>query len=180
MRKPTASERRLLAIFGIVIFLLANLVVVKWYSGQRKQLAARVTELEQTAVEYRSLLAERPHWEARKAWMTGHPLEPHEGAEANSRFAEEIQRSLTASGLSIDAQQLKESEQEGSLVQAQLEFSVKGRLEQVIRWLCQVQQPGNHLVVQAFTLRRLDEGDVMMARIRLGKIFRTGAVAQNP
>jgi len=180
MRKPTASERRLLALFGGLLFLLLNLVAIKWYSAGRHQLSAQVTALEQTAAEYRTLLTERPQWEARQHWMQDHPLEAHQGREADSRFAEEIQRSLTQNGLSIDAQQLMDSAQDGGLVQAQLEFSVKGRLEQVVRWLCQIQQPGNHLVVQAFTLRRIDAGDIMTARIRIGKIFRSAEVARTP
>ena len=180
MRKPTASEFRLLAIFGGLVFLLINFIAVKWYAGSRQQLSAQVGALEQTAAEYHALLAERPRWEARQHWMEDHPLEPHQGREADSRFAEEIQRTLTQHGLSIDTQQLKDSKKEGGLVQAQLEFSVKGRLEPVIRWLCEIQQPGNHLVVQAFTLRRIDEGDIMTARIRIGKIFRAAAAARTP
>ncbi len=180
MRKPTASERRLVAIFVGLIFLLLNFFVIRWYSAGRQQLSAQVTALEQTAAEYRALLTERPQWEARQQWVQAHPLETHQGREAESRFAEEIQTTLTQNGLDIDAQQLKDSALDGGLVQAQLEFSVKGRLEQVIRWLCQIQQPGNHLVVQSLTLRRIDDGDTMNARIRIGKIFRAGKVAQTP
>ncbi|MEI6337373.1 MAG: hypothetical protein WCQ57_02170 [Verrucomicrobiota bacterium] len=180
MRKPTVNERRLIAVFGGLLFLLLNLVVIKWYSSGRQQLSAQVTALEQSVAEYRALLTERPQWEARQHWMQDHPLETHQGREADSRFAEEIQRTLTQNGLSIEAQQLKDSTEEGGLIQAQLEFRAKGRLEQVLRWLCQIQQPGKHLVVQAFTLRRMDEGDTMNAHIRIGKIFRATAGAQAP
>lgn len=167
-------------IFGAMIFLIGNLVLVRWYSTTRQGLSDRIVQLEQAASEYRLLLDEAPRWQARQQWIEAHPLEDHRGSESDSRFAEQMQQAVTQNGLVIDSQQLHDSAFEDGLVEAQLEFTVKGRLEQVVRWLNQIQQPGNHLVVQAFTLRRLDEGDAMVVRIRIGKIFRVAQMASNP
>lgn len=180
MRKPTASERRLILMFGAVILVLLNLLVVKWYSGARQKLSAEVRQFEGTLAEYRALMEERPCWEARKQWMLAHPPEPHAGRESDSRFAEEIQRTLTESGLAIDSQQLREAERDGMLVKTGLELSVKGRLEQIVRWLNRVQQPGNYFAVEGLTLKCLDDGATMVGRVQVCKIFRTGGIAANP
>lgn len=180
MRKPNPNERRLLAIFGGIIFLLLNIVAVRWYLTWQQALATQVAQLEETAVGFQSLLEERPHWEARKQWMEEHPLEPHPGQEADTRFADEIQKTLTENGLSIDAQQMKESVRDGRIVEAQMEFSVRGRLEQVIRWSTQIQQPGNHIVIQALTLRRPDGSDNLTAQVLVGKLFRVAGSGPTP
>jgi hypothetical protein len=180
MRKPTASERRLIAVFGLLVFLLANFVALKWYSALRGNLSAQAASLTGTAAEYRSLLAERPRWEARRIWMESHPLDSHQGAGTDSQFAEEIQKTLTRNGLSIDAQQLDDPSPDGRLVEARIECTIKGRLEQIVRWLCDIQQPGRHLVVEAFTLRQTDDGDVMTANVRLGKVFRAVEISATP
>lgn len=180
MRKPTPSEIRLLAVFAFLLFALANIFVIKAYSTMRSGLVDRLTQLRQAVAEYTALVEEQPYWEARQVWMQKHPLPPHQGRESDSLFVEEMHQSLTKSGLSIDSQQLKDSFRDGELVDSQLELTVKGRLEQVIRWLNEIQKPGSHLVVRSFTLRKLDEGDSMMMRIRLAKIFRIQTAMQSP
>lgn len=180
MRKPTANERRLMLIFGAAIFVFLNLLVLRWYSGAWQKLADEVRQLDGTLGEFRALLEERPHWEARRQWVLAHPPELHAGRESDSRFAEAIQRTLTESGLTIDSQQLRESERAGTLVTTTLELSVKGRMEPLIRWLNLVQQPGSYFAVENFTLKCLDDGTTMTGHVRIRKIFRTGEVAANP
>jgi len=180
MRKPNPNERRLLAIFGGMIFLLLNIVAVRGYLTWQHSLAAQVGQLEETAAAFESLLEERPHWEARKQWIQEHPLELHPGQEAETQFAEEIQKTLTENGLNIDAQQMKEPLRAGQIVEAQMEFSVRGRLEQVIRWSNQIQQPGNHIVIQSLTLRRPDGSEDLTAQVLVGKLFRVAGGVPTP
>lgn len=180
MRKPSASERRLLAVFGLLLFALSNLLVLRWYGGERNKLRSEIAGLEGSVLEYRNLLNERGHWEARQRWLAAHPLERHQGKDSDSFFVEEIQRSLSETSLSINAQQLKDSRLKGGLTATQLEFSIEGRLEQIIQWLVRVQQPGKHLVVETFILRKLESGDVMSAQICVAKVFRHGEVAKLP
>jgi len=179
MRKPSASERRLLAIFGFMLFALLNLVVVRWYAARRQELSAEVAGLKNRAAECRLLLEERPHWEARQKWLGQHPLEFHQGPETDSRFVEDIQHSLSESGLAINTQQIRESVPKGGLIETQMQCNVKGSLEQIVRWLARVQQPGNHLVIESLTLKQI-EGEGMTAEVLVGKIFRAGGVAQAP
>lgn len=180
MKKPNPNERRLLIIFGALIFLILNILAIRWVSSWKQSLTGQVDQLEQTVTGLQSFLEERAYWETRQVWMQAHPLEIHPGQEADSQFAEEIQKTLTQSGLNIDAQQIRDSIQEKGLITSELEFRVKGQLEQVIRWLCQVQQPGKHVVIEALTLRRPDGEDAIIAQVQIRKIFRTAGLATPP
>jgi hypothetical protein len=173
MRKPTPSERRLMLIFGLIIVGALHIVIFRWAMGAKDALSSEVFRLQSAVDEYRLLLAEKDFWEARKQWLAAHPFDEHHGRQSESQFAEDIQASLQRHGLTISSQQMKESSQAGGLVEAQFEFSARGSLEKIIRWLGTTQQPGHHIAVRAFTLKRLEDGDLMEARMRIGKIFRT-------
>ncbi len=176
MRKPNLRELRLLLIFGAMLFVIVNLVLVKWHSAARAKITGQILQQEQAVKEFQTLLAEGPYWETRHQWLLANPLEPHLGQKTDSGFAEQMQKSFTENGLVIDSQQMKDTTRQDRLTETVLEFTVKGRLEQIIRWLSQVQQPGRHVVIQSISLRRLDEGEAMVARIRISKIFGLAAL----
>lgn len=175
MRVPTSSERRLLMVFGLIIFLLANIIAGRWYFAAMGKLQADAATLKQTASEYRALLNERPRWEVRRQWLDAHPFPTHTGSESDSRFAEDVQSSLTRNHLTIEAQQIDDPIIDGRLLETRFEFTAKGNLENVIRWLCEIQQPGQHVALESITLRQTE--DAMTAKIRLGKIFATEPAA---
>lgn len=179
MRTPSASERRLLLIFGATIAVFLNVLAIKWYGNQAQKMAASVRLLEAEQTEHRLLLEEAPHWQARHQWLLAHPPEVYAGRESDSRFTEGIQHRLTETGLVIDSQQLRESERAGTLVTTSLELTVHGGFEPLVRWLNDVQQPGNHFAVENLTLKRRDDG-TMTARLQIRKIFRSGNIASRP
>ena len=172
MRKPSSSELRLLLIFGLLILGLLHIVAFRWVLGAKDRLSSEVFRLEAAVAEYQTLLAERDFWEQRKQWLDRHPFEEHQEHQSDSQFAEQIQSSLKSHGLTINSQQLKEPSRSGSLIETQFEFSARGSLEKIIRWLSATQQPSHHVAVRTFSLKRLEEGDLMEAQMRVGKIFR--------
>lgn len=172
MRKPTPSERKLLLIFGMMLLGVLHIVAFRWILGAKDVLTADVFRLQAAVAEYRTLIAERDFWESRKQWLARNPFEEHQEHQSDSQFAEQIQSSLKSHGLTINSQQIKESSRSGRLVEAQYEFNIRGPLEKIIRWLSVTQQPSHHIAVRAFSLKRLDEGDLMEAQMRVGKIFR--------
>lgn len=179
MRKLSPSETRLLVIFGCVVALIANLFVVRWYVGARNAALARLSDLRSMGVEYRSVVAERPVWEARQRWMEENPPQAYAGWQTESAFAEEIQKSLQKEGIAIDSQSLRESRHEGDLVRMELELSLKADLEHIVRWLYTIQQPGRYIVIEEMNLKCLDKGDTMIVRLRVTKIGKMEGVAKS-
>ena len=99
---------------------------------------------------------------------------PHEGPETDSRFAEKMQQSVIQFGLSIESQQLHESENQGDMLMVSLDLTIKGKLEPIVRWMHEVQQPGKYFVIRTFTLKRFDEGANMSARMNVRGLFHRG------
>lgn len=180
MRPINSNERKLLTVFGVSLFLILNVIAAKWFFAQTQNIQSRIRSLKSTAGEYEVALQERPHWEARQAWLNASPMAPYEGPSTDSHFAEDVQHSLVQSGLLIEAQQLHEAVLQGDIAEVTLDLTVKGRLEEIVRWLQLAQQPGKYFVIRSFTLKRFDEGSTMSARITAGRLFRQGSLASTP
>lgn len=180
MRALNSNERKLLCLLGASLFVVLNIVAAKWFLTQTQNIQSRLRSLESTAGEYEAVLRERPHWEARRAWLDAWPMAPYAGPSTDSQFAEDIQHSLVQGGLVIEAQQLHEAVIQDDIAVVTLDLTVKGRLEEIVRWMQQAQQPGKYFVIRSFTLKRFDEGSTMSARITAGRLFRQGSLASTP
>lgn len=180
MRTLNPNERRLLLLLSAAVFVILNILLGKWFYGQTQKIQSRIGDLEKSTQEYEVMMQDRPHWEARKAWINSMPMDSRDGPETDSHFAEQIQRGLTQFGLSIEAQQLHEPENHGDLVIVSLDLTVKGRLEPIVRWMQDVQQPGKYFIIRAFTLKRFDEGANMSARMTVCRLFRRTDLASTP
>ncbi len=180
MRTLNRNERTLALSLGAVVFLIVNLVAFRWVTAQLRE--GRV-ELEQARNQIRvaeALIAERPYWESLGLWMERNPVETYEGRESDLAFAESVQRGVEAAGLSVQSQSLREAEIDGDLVVAGLDLDVRGRLEPMVRWLNELQQPGSYVAIESFTLKRADADSTMRLQLRVSKVFRTTQVAQSP
>ncbi len=177
MRALTPTERLLGIGLGACVILVATFVLFRWVAGRIQAERAELAELTTRRAEFRSLLDERPYWEARGAWIAEHPLDPYTGRDADSRFAESAQKSIAAGGLEIESQQLQEPERDGELMKTTLDLVIRGDLEALVRWLWTTQRPGSYVRVESFTLKRADEGTKMRLQVKLRKVFRASPVA---
>lgn len=180
MKALNPNERRLVMILSGALFVVLNIFAVRAYLAQTQKVQARIGDLESSAKGYEVILQDQPRWEARQAWMQAFPMSPYEGSATDSRFTEEIQRSLVQGGLAIEAQQLHEAATEGDVVVVALDLNIKGSLEQIVRWMQTIQQPGKYLAIRSFTLKRFDEGSVMSLRLTACQLYRAGQLASAP
>jgi hypothetical protein len=180
MRQLNRNERLLVALLGAAAFLVANLVAMKWIANQTATSRAEIERLKGEATAARTLLKEKPYWTARQDWVEGHLPAPYDEKTSRAQFVQEVQESLKKFQLTTQQQQPLETEMNGRLAIAGIEITVDGRLEAIVRWLHEIQQPGSYALVRSFTLRQAEDGNTMQAVVRLGKIFRAGDLATNP
>lgn len=180
MRALNPNERKLVVIFGSALFLILNIVLAKWFIAQTHGVQSRIAELQSTEQGYQVVFSDKSRWEARKSWIQSIPMLSHDGPGTDSQFAEKMQQSITQFGLSIESQQLHESENQGDIVTVSLDLTIKGKLEPIVRWMHEVQQPGKYFVIRAFTLKRFDEGANMSARMNVCGLFHRGNLPSAP
>ena len=69
MRRLTKSEKRLLTIFGLAIFVMANFYGVSYLLDTESGLTQQLSELQSTAKTNQIWLREKQFWMARKQWI---------------------------------------------------------------------------------------------------------------
>jgi hypothetical protein len=171
MRKLTSLERRLLLALGTAAILLLNLVVIRWISAQVRESRAAIETVNRETAEYQLLASERPYWEARQAWLESNQPVSHSGPATDSAFAEKMQSEMRKFNLTIETQQLGQSENLGDWIATPLDLTVRGNLESLVRWLQSTQAPGKFIAVRSFNLRQSEDGTSMVLRIRLQQLF---------
>ena len=180
MRALNRNERLLAGLFGGLAFLFLNLAGMRWIANHTATAKADIAQLESDAAAARVLLKDRPGWVVRQNWVESHPPEAYDEKTSRSKFVQDVQSGVAAQQLKIESQQPLEPEREGRLVEVGIEITVTGRLESIVRWLYDLQQPGKYERIRTFTLKQAEDGNTMQALVRLGKVFRTGDVAANP
>jgi hypothetical protein len=177
MRPLNRNEQLLAFALGGAVFLLLNLFGMRWVADQMRGGRADIARLESDVAAARRLLEQKPYWLARQDWLLAHPPELYDSRTSRAKFVQDVQASLSAHQLQIDAQQPQSDETQGRLASTWIDLTVTGHLEAIVRWLHALQQPGSYEVVRSFTLKQADDGHTMEAHVLLGKIFRTQELA---
>ncbi len=172
MRALNKNERTLALALGGAIFVIANLFFFNFATGLLRENRADLAQAQLTIRESEVMLAGRPFWEARGAWIERNPMETYDGLESDSAFAESVQRGVQAAGLSVESQSLRPAESADGLTITGLELDVRGELQSMVRWLSSLQVPGNYVAVEKFTLTRQDASSTMRLQVRVTKVYR--------
>jgi len=180
MRPLNRNERLLAAIFGGVLFLIVNLVGMRWIGGHIRSANADIARLKNEAEQANIMLKMRPYWTARQMWVKDHPPGVYDEATSRAQYVQEVQTAVQAHQLKIESQQPLETERNGRLAMVGIDVTVQGRLEAIVRWLHALQEPGKYETVRSFTLKQADDANTMEAQVRLGKVLRAGDLAAYP
>ena len=180
MRKINANEKRLLLIFMGAMVVLGNLVLLRQGLNLSSQYQNELASLREELANDIRLEGQAEYWEARSLWRKQNPLPVFDPGKSDSLFVEKVQQSLTASGLTIQEQQIKDSQRQDGFVATVLFLKVTGNLEGHIRWMAGMQKPGNHLRITKFTLKSSEDASSMTASMELSQFFSPPGLAAAP
>lgn len=180
MRTLNRNERMLAIAFGATLFLVLNLVGMRWIANQLRTLRGDISSQRAEAAAARQLLTQRPYYVAREEWLKTHPLPVYDERLSQSEFVQSVNAGIQSHKLKIISQVPSEAERTGTLAVAKIDLTLNGRLEAIVRWLHAVQQPGKFMFTERFTLKQGDDGNSMELQILLGKVYRLGGSAASP
>ena len=171
MKKLQAREKKLLVLLGSAVLLGVHLILLQL--GFRFDRAQRAQYLELTAQleESRMWLQEKETWETRAAWLEKHlaplPAEAPEGAL--QKFS---QTTATQANLVIEGQNLRAQRPGTQVVTVANRMQLKGNLDQIIRWLGAVYDPGKGVAVTELNLRLGPEPPKMSVQVEVAQFFK--------
>lgn len=153
----TARERTLAAIVGTMLVVLISFILVQVFTKNQKLLSRQLTEKTETLAQMQTLIAERELWEQRDQWLTQHQPKLDNANSAVSALLEEVKalgqkHSLTPTDAVLGAPDTG-GKTSGVYQSVSVSFNVKGKREDIVDFLYDVQSPTNFLVFEKATLQ---------------------------
>lgn len=171
MRALTPSESRLLNFLGVVVVLLAIVFSVVYYLRTREAIELRIQTLQDELAESEIWLEERDLWERRREWVRAEmPTLPGDGSAASS-LLQDMQDSASANGLEIASQSLTEPVDSSLFTEYSVRLKVQGTLEQLVKWLADVQSPDNFHAITAFNLKSDKEPPAVVCELQITRYY---------
>jgi hypothetical protein len=153
LRKWTKGEKRLLILFGLAIFLMGTFYLVSYLLDIESGLALKIRGLEANANTDQSWLREKQFWLDRKQWIDQKQPRVATGAVPQSELLQSLTSSAQSHKLTIQEQSFADAKSTANYQAVAVRLKLTGALEDVIRWLVEVQQPEKFQAVTNFSLK---------------------------
>jgi hypothetical protein len=141
------SERILLTVFGAALFALVNFVIYQKASAFLQTAQDEYEQVELLKLESDSLMAEKPLWDERTAWMDQNQPFYENGNIAETALLGDVNQLAADNNLVVDRQVIGDRNVTPHYHQVEVSFDVTGLLGNILRWLHAVQQPGKFRAV---------------------------------
>jgi len=164
-------EKLLLIVFVSALLIAGGALAWNWLSRDLAVRQARLAEKESQLVELRRWLDEKPTWENREKWMNEHPLPTYQKQRSEAEFVQAIQASLGKYGVQTVDQRIQETREGAVFVEVPIDLTVDATLEELIRWLYDVQRPDAFRVISQIRLRSTGASAKIRAEVSLFQIF---------
>ncbi len=164
-------EKLLLIVFVSALLIAGGFLAWNWLSRDLKVRQGRLVEKETQLVELRRWLDEKSIWESREKWMNTHPLPSYQKQRSEAEFVQTIQASLTKYGVQTVDQRIQETREGAVFVEVPVDLTVDATLEELIRWLYDVQRPDAFRVISQIRLRSTGDSAKIRAEVSLFQIF---------
>jgi len=153
VRKWTKSEQRLLTVFGIALFLMGSFYLISYLLDISNGLALKISDLEASANTDQIWLREKQFWLDRKQWIDKKQPRVASGSVPQSELLQSLTASAQNHKLTIQEQSFADAKSTPEYQAVAVRLKVTGALEDVVRWLVEVQQPEKFQAVTNLSLK---------------------------
>lgn len=153
MRKWSKGEKRLSIILVIAIFLMGTFYLVSYLLDIESGLALKIQGLEAKANSDQVWLREKQFWLDRKKWIDQKQPRAATGTVPQSELLQSLTTSAQNHKLTIQEQSFADAKSTPNYQAVAVRLKLTGTLEDVVRWLVEVQQPEKFQAVTNFSLK---------------------------
>lgn len=159
----SSSEKRLLAILCVLLAIVVNGGLAKFFVKNRRLIADQEQE-KRAQIEAMQVVAQgAPFWRARSEWLqTAQPRFESEASAGNALLTS-VKELASKQGLSLSKQQLASVLSEPGVEAIPVQFEVKGGWQGFCRFLMDLQAPDRFIVIQSARLK-VDPSDATAMR----------------
>ncbi len=171
----TARERNLAIAFGLLIFLIFNLIALPKLKQWGERLSSTARELDSETLTSQSWLSQEGFWQARQQWLQEHqPVFSEEISPAT--LVDQLRTFSEKHQVTVEQQNLTELALDGFHTTA-ANLRLSGSLANMVRWLYAIQQPENFVLCSQFRCESIDPTTAQMRwSITLAKVYRQPSI----
>jgi hypothetical protein len=171
LRKLTKSEKRLSIILIVALFFTANFYGLSYLSDLMGESSREVSDLRSQVHSNDIWLRERDLWLRRKQWIETTQPRIHSSQVPQSELLESVTNSAKADQLEIQEQGFGENLSTPNYQSVAVRLKVSGALQNVIKWLVQIQQPELFQAVTTFSLKSANEPPTVTLELEIARWY---------
>jgi len=153
LRKWTKSEKRLSLVLGVALLVMGTFYLVSYLLDIESDLGLKIRGLEANANTDQVWLREKQFWLDRKQWIDQKQPRVAAGAVPQSELLQSLTSSAQNHKLTIQEQSFADAKSTAEYQAVAVRLKLTGTLEDVVRWLVEVQQPEKFQAVTNFSLK---------------------------
>jgi Type II secretion system (T2SS), protein M subtype b len=153
LRKWSKGEKRLSIVLGLAILVMGSFYVVSYLLDIESDLTLKIRGLEANANTDQVWLREKQFWLDRKKWIDQKQPRVAAGAVPQSELLQSLTTSAQNHKLTIQEQSFADAKSTANYQAVAVRLKLTGTLEDVVRWLAEVQQPEKFQAVTNFSLK---------------------------
>ena len=171
MRKLTKTEKRLSIFLTVAIFAMGNFYGLGYLFDSLSALTTEVSDLKGQAHSDDLWLKEKDLWLDRKRWIESAQPRIRSIQVPQSEFLESLTTSARANQLEIQEQSFGENKSTPNYQSVAVRLKLGGPLQNVIKWLVQIQQPELFQAITSFSLKSANEPPTVLLELEVARWY---------
>jgi len=171
LRALTKRERRLAVIFVLALFAMANFFGLSYIFGLASDSSRAVADLRSQEQSNALWLREKDLWLKRKEWIEKSQPRIQPDQAPQSDLLESLTASAKSNQLQIVEQSFGEIQSKPNYQAVSVRFKLSGALQNVVKWLVQVQQPELFQAITSFSLKSGDEPPTVNVELEIARWY---------
>ena len=171
LRKLTKSEKRLSIILIIALFATGNFYGLSYLYDLMTGFAQDVADLRNQENSNNIWLREKDLWLNRKQWTDATQPRIRPDQVPQSELLESVTTSAKANQLEIQEQSFGENLSTPNYQSVAVRLKLSGALQNVIKWLAQVQQPQLFQAITSFSLKSANEPPTVTLELEIARWY---------
>jgi hypothetical protein len=171
LRKLTKSEKRLSIILVVALFATGNFYGLSYLFDLMAESSRDVSDLRSQEHSNDIWLRERDLWLKRKQWIDATQPRIRLNQVPQSELLESVTTSAKANQLEIQEQSFGENLSTPNYQSVAVRLKLSGALQNVIKWLVQVQQPELFQAVTSFSLKSASDPPTVTLELEIARWY---------
>jgi len=171
LRKLTKVEKRLSVILIVAVFAMANFYGLGYLFDRLSALSTEVSDLRSKANSNDIWLKEKDLWLDRKRWIDASQPRIRANQVPQSELLESLTTSARANQLDIQEQSFGENKSTPNYQSVAVRLKLGGALQNVIKWLVQIQQPELFQAITSFSLKSANEPPTVILELEVARWY---------